>query len=182
LAVFGLVDSLAIYLPFFGAGVLLSQMKWIAKTSTLRFSMLAAGLIFLFIAVYPESRRSVMAVGNVQVFGQDVTRIVDVLLAIATVPFVSINVRNRETKLGFHAGNLSFPLYLVHWVALGPYIALYGGLPFRARLPYFVGYLVVCLIASLIIYVLIDRPIDGWRRKKLGQSRSSSMPPAVAHG
>lgn len=180
--IFGLVDSLALYLPFFGAGVLLSQTKWKAGLSTLVGSFVVIVLVFLFIVVYPESRRSVLAFGNVQVFRHDVTRMVDVILTFAALPFVAINVRNRETKLGFHAGNLSFPLYLVHWVALGPYVALYGHLPLWSRLPYFVAYLVVCLVVSLIIYIFIDRPIDGWRRNKIRHSRKTHTLSGVANG
>ncbi len=164
LIVLGLYHSLLVYLPFFLVGVAISETK--LKTPNWMYWTLTIAIPVLMIVLWaiPESSASILESGTVFLFGTNVTRAVDVLIALLAVPFVAHNVKVPETRSGFHAGNLSFPLYLVHWILLGPYVIWYGQLRMIERLPYFFGYLCLSVLVSLVIYGLVDRPIDSWRK------------------
>ncbi len=160
----GYQHSLMVYAVFFLIGIAVSQTNWQSSPATLVVSsLLLAGLI-AGAFVMPSTRSSLMADGSITIAGHNVTRVLDVFLTLLTIPFVSVNVRVKETKWGYHAGNLSFPIYLIHWVLLAPYVAWYGQLPGRERLPYLIGYVALSFAVSVLIYVVIDRPIDRWRR------------------
>lgn len=160
----GWSNSLLVYLPFFVVGVTISELKWSSSEWLLQTSILIAATVFVGLLLNAESRNSILTSGRVEMLGHNMTRFIDVLFAILAIPFVSVNVRIKDNKLGAHAGNLSYPLYLVHWIVLGPYVSLYGHLAMRDRLPYFVVYLAVSLVVTLLIYLLVDRPFDAWRR------------------
>jgi peptidoglycan/LPS O-acetylase OafA/YrhL len=179
LLAFGFAHSLAVYLPFFMAGVLVSELKWRSSKLTLDISLALAFIVLGFLAINPETRSSILTQGRVELAGTNVTRLVDTLLALLAIPFLSINVRNKESKLGAHAGNLSFPLYLVHWIVLGPYVAFCGEMSMRDRLPYFALYLLACFAVSIVIYRFVDRPVDAWRRALIRKS-GANAPVAAA--
>lgn len=166
---FGFQHSLLVYSGFFLIGMFISQTHWQASPLIQHASLMVLFLLIFGVFVYPESRASLLAGQGVMIADQDVSRLLDVVMAIVVTPFVSVNVRVKETPLGYHAGNLSYPIYLIHWVLLAPYVTWYGGLPGRERLPYFAGYLVVSFVVSLFIYVIIDRPSDRLRRKFVGR-------------
>ncbi|GAA5511077.1 acyltransferase [Novipirellula caenicola] len=172
----GYENSLLTYALMFMIGILISHLDWQASSVVYCASITLILALFVGVLIYPESRSSLLSEGAIIMGGHDLTRAFNVAMALITVPFVSLNVRVKETSMGYHAGNLSYPIYLIHWVLLGPYIAWYGGLPGRERLPYFIGYLALSFIVSLAIYALIDRPIDRLRRNFV--SRYTAKPSA----
>jgi len=181
IAAFGLANSFPIYGVFFLFGMVVSRWQWLPSPAIQRRFLFALTGVISVVCLVPELRHSVAASGAVMVDGHDVTRGIDILLALLTVPFVAANVRIRDTSLVRHAGNLSFPLYLVHWVTLGPYVAGCGHLPGWERLPWFFLYLATTAIATLVIYLVVDRPSENlrraWVRKNLPpQTRSLKSP------
>jgi peptidoglycan/LPS O-acetylase OafA/YrhL len=74
------------------------------------------------------------------------------------LPYVAHSLRLRSGTLDRHAGNLSFPLYLVHYPAI-TFVAAHGAIGLPGRL---IG-LAVSVGAALLLYFFIDRRLDAWR-------------------
>ena len=172
---FGLLNSFLTYSGFFVAGMAVSHYKWKPSETLFRTSVVASVALFAVVFAVSATRNSILGSGKVSFQGNDLTLVFDIMLAVLMVPFVAKNVMVRDTSLGRHAGNLSFPLYLVHWVTLGPYVAWYGGLPVRERLVWFGMYLLVTAVITLLVYITVDRPFENARRKYINSRCHKSI-------
>jgi peptidoglycan/LPS O-acetylase OafA/YrhL len=161
---FGAPNSLATYGGFFLSGMLISRFAWSPTDAVVRSSAACIGFILAAVFLVPEIRSSVLLDGTVKFGSVDMTRIVDVLGALLTIPFIAKNVRVADTNFGRHAGNLSFPLYLIHWVTLGPYTTWSRGLPMLEKLACFGVYFFVTAVLTLAVYIVVDRPFEKFRR------------------
>ena len=164
----GINNSLGVYLTFFLAGVAISWQNWQASPGLSRISQFALLLVLSALFMIPESRSSILGEGQIVLLGHNISLVVDVVLAFLTIPFVSHNVRIPDSKVSRHAGNLSFEIYLVHWVTRSVYVAYFGALAMLPRLPYFIVYLAITLVLSLAVYFLIDLPCERWRKRLIG--------------
>jgi peptidoglycan/LPS O-acetylase OafA/YrhL len=74
------------------------------------------------------------------------------------LPYVARSLEVRSTSLDRHAGNLSYPLYLVH-VPVVTFL--------EAHMAFGAGGKLLALalsgLAALVLYLVIDRPVDRWR-------------------
>jgi peptidoglycan/LPS O-acetylase OafA/YrhL len=87
------------------------------------------------------------------------------LLPLLLIPLLSNSVRNKSSLMDRTLGNLSFVLYLCHWVLLKPYLFYTEHLsPFKKMLGA-AFYLVATVAVSYIIYSIYDKPIDSLRRR-----------------
>lgn len=91
------------------------------------------------------------------------------------LPYVAHSLSLPSGKLDRHLGNLSYPLYLVHW----PVIAVLkqqfgGGLEVKA-----LAVVVSCALA-LALYVAFDRPIDALRLRFFERRREKALEPVEA--
>jgi len=74
------------------------------------------------------------------------------------LPYVAHSLTIRSSKLDRHLGNLSFPLYLVHYAVIAVVTGAFGrGLGVKAA-----AVALACALA-LTIYMALDRPIDRLR-------------------
>lgn len=81
------------------------------------------------------------------------------------VPFVAWNVRQPSGRLDRFLGDLSFPLYLVHWPTIALLKPLWGGQPGLGGKALT---LLVILAVTLALYALVDRPLERWRKRTVG--------------
>lgn len=164
--VFGLRNSLLAYAPYFLVGIAISRMNWVASSRTVTASFLGMGTFLLAVLTSEPSKQALFENTQTITYGVNLLRFPDAVLATLAIPFVSQNVRIDESSIGRHAGNLSYPVYLVHWILLYPYVQYAGSLSMRERAPYFVIYLASTFIVSLVIYIAVDRPCESFRRKR----------------
>ncbi len=93
-------------------------------------------------------------------------------LAVLTVPYIAYSVRVRGDKLDRELGNLSYPLYLFHFCI----VFLFNNVPQLDRLPFVQRVslsLLLMTAGALVIYWLVDRPFEKWRKKSLSKSLQS---------
>lgn len=84
------------------------------------------------------------------------------------LPYVARSLHVRGGRLDRHLGNLSFPLYLVHYPIIAAVTTALGPAgPVRGLA------VAVAVLAALALYVALDRPLDAWRvRLTEGQAHS----------
>jgi len=74
------------------------------------------------------------------------------------LPYVARSLTVRSSPLDRHLGNLSFPLYLVHYPLIDGFALAFGqGTPVR------VVAVAVAVIVAIAVYLGIDRNLDRWR-------------------
>ncbi|MDB5423642.1 MAG: hypothetical protein JWQ29_1058 [Phenylobacterium sp.] len=91
------------------------------------------------------------------------------------LPYVAHSLTVKSTKLDRHFGNLSYPLYLVHFGVIALLRGYMGG---ESALEKLLG-VALSIVVAVIVYVLIDRPVDRWR-VRLTESDTLKAQPASA--
>jgi peptidoglycan/LPS O-acetylase OafA/YrhL len=85
------------------------------------------------------------------------------LFALSLPPLFCCWRRNRLDRL---AGELSFPLYLVHGIVLG---LIFGHMP-AGQITREVAAITISLAAAAAIFIFIERPVDAWRHRHFNVS------------
>lgn len=89
------------------------------------------------------------------------------LISLFTIPLLCNCVHNKSHKLDRILGEMSYVLYLTHWLVIIPYNYYITGLSKLQRIPCTLIYLLVTYILSYIIFKYFDKPVDSLRRKWL---------------
>lgn len=146
------VTTVLKYLPAFALGALTFIKSWRPTQRSAIISLVAFVLFTLFTATTPFiSKRAP------QPFDMDIWAM---LWMVPLLPYVAHSLTIRSTKLDRHLGNLSYPLYLVHFPIIAVLTGIYGtSLPVKAC-----AIALGCVLA-LLVYWLFDRPVDKLRVK-----------------
>jgi peptidoglycan/LPS O-acetylase OafA/YrhL len=94
-------------------------------------------------------------------------------LAVIIIPLLAINVKQPSPPTDRLLGNLSYDIYLFHWVLSIPYNFYFAELPFVQRLPFFFIYLILTILGSLLILKYIDEPVERLRRRWIKETKKT---------
>lgn len=166
-----LSKSLLSYVFYFALGIMMYLKKYtFTKKTELLFTLLFIAILLIQYVV-PDLRKL-----TIQDNSTAYNRYLNELLPFLLIPLISNSVKNKSTKLDRVLGDISFVIYLCHWVLLLPYSDLVEGMSIKQRLPYSAIYIVTTITLSYIFYLLYDKPIDKLRRKWV-QSHSAEETP-----
>ncbi len=91
--------------------------------------------------------------------------ILSVLLILFAIPSLINSVHRVSNERDRFLGEMSFLIYLSHWVWIGPYnIIIRNGSKF-SRIPYVFAFLFVTFLSAYLVYRFIDRPSERLRHK-----------------
>lgn len=157
-------QNIAYFLIFFLIGAAAADQNF--KPSR-RFAQLSAGASILFIVammVFPETRGIVIGgAERSDVYALNIS--FSVIVAFLAAPLAIATCQVKSSKIDRHLGNLSYVFYLNHWVGAFLLGTFYGHLPTLERLPFFIAAWIAVFVASVIIYVAVDRPAESLRRR-----------------
>jgi peptidoglycan/LPS O-acetylase OafA/YrhL len=141
------VTTVLKYLPAFTLGAMTFTANWKPGRRSAYLSLAGFAAMTLATAATPFLLKT-----TPDPFDQDIWGLVWML---PLLPYVAHSLTTRSSKLDRHFGNLSFPLYLIHYAVIAMATQAWGyGLPVK------LGAVVVSVVLALIAYWLIDRPID----------------------
>jgi peptidoglycan/LPS O-acetylase OafA/YrhL len=101
------------------------------------------------------------------------------VLTFSIIPIVAFNVQQKSSKRDRFFGNVSYDIYLFHWVLLIPYNYFFAQLPFVQRLPFFLLFLCLTIAGGVLLNKFIDRPIEDFRSRRLKAAHSKPKPSKV---
>jgi peptidoglycan/LPS O-acetylase OafA/YrhL len=81
------------------------------------------------------------------------------------VPTLANSVRKASDKNDKFWGEMSFLIYLSHWVWIKPYGVFSAGTSSSVHLLYLLLFFIATLLSSFVIYNLIDRPMEKLRHQ-----------------
>lgn len=176
----GLVTVLAFLPPFLAGMAIWLRQDAGARTPSGRAAALSVAAflgIGLAVVALPELRplmlRSVPGPIHEDLFGLGWT--------LALLPFLAWNLAQPGRGLDRHLGNISFPLYIVHWpviALLRPWLTALPEHPVAGRL----ALLAAVALVTLAAYLAIDRPAERLRAaviSRLNRPRPAAEDPAA---
>jgi peptidoglycan/LPS O-acetylase OafA/YrhL len=144
------VLTVAKYLPAFLLGVSTFTEAWKPSQRTALWSLAGFLAVTAITALTPFIDKT-----RAKPFDQDIWSF---LWLLPLVPYVARSLSVRAGALDRDLGNLSFPLYLVHYPIIASAAASFGQSgPVKAAA---VG---LSLLIAVAVYLGADRPIDAWR-------------------
>lgn len=150
------------YLPVFAVGMVIHHTGYRPGLRSARISLYA------FLATTP----AILLAPTIQGFGGIDQDILAMFWIAPLIPYVAASLRHSSDAPDRALGDLSYPLYLFHvplLVLLTPVLAM----PDSMLMPCM---LALILLGSLVVYRLIDRPIERVRRAILARAADSDAP------
>lgn len=154
-----LTKTVISFLSYFFIGVVMYEEK-------VRFSQkleLIFNLLFILILVFHFSLYSsaayisIKASNNYELYFNEI-------LCLFTIPLLFNSVYRKSDNFDRTLGNVSYVLYLLHWVLFMPYNHFIIGLSKIQRVPVSLLYLFITYLLAYIIFIIFDKPIDKLRR------------------
>jgi len=102
--------------------------------------------------------------------------VLSLVMILMATPALINSVHNQTNKFDKFLGEMSFTIYLSHWVWIVPYNALILNASKAARVPYVAGFLVITLLSSYIVYRFIDRPSEKLRHNWIKKQALKTEP------
>lgn len=147
---FGVVTVVQ-YLPAFALGALTHARQWRPSETTAAASLGLFGLVTVATYLFTPFADKTLP----DPFHRDIYALFWML---PLLPYVARSLHVRSGRLDRHAGNLSYPLYLVHYPIIAGLTGWLGG-GGGVRL----GAAALAILVALAFYMFVDRPIDAWR-------------------
>ena len=141
------------YLPAFLIGALIQVYDW-RPSARIGVGSLAAFVVMTGVAAVLPYTHSFLDKTLPDPFDRDVFGF---LWMLPLVPYVACSLRQRSSPMDRHLGNLSYPLYLVHYPLIAVFIGFGPSPAWRA-----LG-AVSAVVLAVLVYVLVDRPFERLR-------------------
>ena len=152
-------NSLPTYLYFFVLGMILFMRKMHFDALTEKICLAVFAVIIGLQYVIPYSQVHYKEIGSLYY----VT--LSLVLVLLAVPTLANSVRIHSDKKDKFWGELSFLIYLAHWVLIRPYGVLAQHASSIMHVVYLLLYLVLTMALAIIIYWLVDRPMERLRHQ-----------------
>ncbi|MGV3588295.1 MAG: acyltransferase family protein [Adhaeribacter sp.] len=157
---------------FFLVGSLLYVTDYKPGKSTVYISALLFLALLSVNYLHPGLRANMFASNrDLMWLGMNYHELFNTALAVVIIPILAANVKQPSPPTDRLMGNLSYDIYLFHWVLALPYNFFFAHLPFGQRLPYFFVYFLITLGGSYLIYKFIDEPVERLRKKWLKETK-----------
>ncbi|NCD67820.1 acyltransferase family protein [Mucilaginibacter agri] len=163
-----LARSVLIYLSYFLTGIYLykEKVKFSFRVELL-FNILLISILIIHFSLYNSHIYSaIKSVPNYEMYFNE-------LLGLLAIPVLCNSTYNKSDRLDRWLGDISYVLYLLHWVLLIPYNFYVKDLSKVQRLPILMIFLVATYSFSYVIFRFYDKPIDLLRRKWLEENKIS---------
>lgn len=161
------IVTLAVYLPAFAAGIVISATNFDPGRRAAAISLAAFALTSAAILCLPMTRLLVVDPPRV-----DPAEALSFFWMLPLTPYIAHSLARGSGPLDRHLGNLSFPLYLAHVPVIALMEQHFGhGLVVKGLA------VALALAVALGLYVFVDRPIDA-ARVRLLERRAPAPSPA----
>jgi peptidoglycan/LPS O-acetylase OafA/YrhL len=148
------ISTVAQYLPVFALGVMTHVADWKPSLKAAHRSLASFAVWTAVFAIVPATRPFL----DGRIDGPINQDIFSFFWLAPLLPYVAHSLTLRSSRLDRRLGDLSYPLYLVHWPLIAAAKAQFGeSLATKA------GVALVALAVALALYGLVDRPIDALR-------------------
>jgi peptidoglycan/LPS O-acetylase OafA/YrhL len=167
------------YLPYFVVGVAAAALGWLPnRTQAHLFAWTFVALFVLSVTLPPL--RSMILLGGQPKPGSEYNGLLNIFFAILLVPYALYTVQQRSTRFDRLLGDLSYPVYLLHWLPVLALAIYWPELPQSGtlvRAPVVGAAIMGSYAVSLLMLLYIDRPLNVWRARFVDRRRLDEKTP-----
>jgi len=163
------------YLLFFVAGMASAHAGWSPSRRLAFATGLAIPVVLIIVCLSPWADL-VWGGAHPTAFHSAWGLPFNVVLALLTIPFAIYTVRQKSDATDRMFADLSYIVYLGHWIAM-QWFFTFAGHPFTARLLVAAACFTAVSLASLAIWRFYDKPINRARARWVA-AREKRVPPA----
>lgn len=166
-------ENLMVYLPYFVIGGLIYHFNIQATRNFAIISLFLLLAILCMNYIVPALRTDYLLNRKAYLLGFNYREGLNVILAILTIPFLAINVRQVSKKEMAEAeqiwSSMSYVIYLLHWPLLLIYSVCVTGVGGKTKVIYLSIFYIICIGLSFLIAKYIDARFEKRRRKWIGK-------------
>lgn len=160
--------NILVYMPYFiiGGGIYLFNYK--ASQKLVMYCLFIIVAILTFSYMIPGIRTAYLLGRETYVLGFNSREAINVILAVLTIPFVSVNVRLavRKELLGREQvwSSMSYIIYLLHWPLLQFYAYNAMGAGLVKKSAFLLLYYIVCIFLGYVLAKFVDARFERYRK------------------
>jgi len=171
---------LDLQLAFFLMGFVIQRFNWRPSDGQAWLAAGACAILFLVVAVLPETRDWLWWRGASGVPQMPMTGVwgMSACGCLLMLPFLAANLRWPSNARDRWFGQLAYPLFLFHWIPRDVYYQLVDwAQPWWRNGLLLTGNVIVALVGAVTIWWLIDRPSEALRRRWMGTGLNGTAKP-----
>lgn len=154
-----------LYAWLFMAGILVYRFDWRPNLATQWASAVGVGATVMLLTALPATRELVWHAGAAESQLPPICgKLLFVGLAIAGIPLAAGTVFRRSSARDRWLGDLSYPLYLFHWIPRDWYYSQVDwSEPRSHNLMLLIANFAIAIVGAVVLLQLVDRPARKWR-------------------
>lgn len=160
-AILGLKATLLPYLLFFVLGIAAAHVDWRPARLSVWMPLAAMGALTILLLLSPW--RSVVVAGAHPGPWFAWNEPYNVGFGLAVIPYAISTTARRGGRHDSMFADLSFAVYLLHWVAAQWLAQIGAGHSFAGRVPFAIVAVLATLAASWLAWIAVDRPLNRMR-------------------
>lgn len=173
-----LPEALPRYLPYFLIGILTATERVVIDKKWATVSACATALV-LALSLGTSIGRSVVFTGSTPGPLAAYNELLNALIGLCAAPVSVYLARQEKSRSSAALGDIAFIIYITHWIAVLIVGAYWGSLPAAQRAPYVAAAILLTTALAVVIWWLVDRPIERWRRTMLAGHHKVLKPQRV---
>lgn len=173
---FGTAVVLPKYAVFFMAGMVAAQSNLRPSKSLAVATFLSVPVVLVLVTLSPW-REALWGGASASEFHHTWGPPLNAVLALVTVPFAIYTVRQNSDATDRMFADLSYIVYLTHWIAM-QWFFTFAGRPFQERLLVAAACFAAVPLVSWLIWQLYDKPLNRLRARWVSAREVPAAPPA----
>ena len=166
-----------LYAWLFLAGVLVHRFDWRPSINAQWASAVGIVATVALLMAVPATRELVWHPGSAEsqlppIYGQ----LLFILMAITGIPLAAGTVFRRSSARDRWLGDLSYPLYLFHWIPRDWYYSQVDwSQPRSHNLMLLIANFAIAIVGAVVLLQVVDRPVRKWRGGAASRSCQSAV-------
>jgi peptidoglycan/LPS O-acetylase OafA/YrhL len=158
-------EALTTLAPFFIAGIYVEKLGALPGRK-FALSTLAFCVCMVVVVILTPDTRGILIAGAHRTMSNDVTEGMNAVIGFLCLPYAFWTVQQRSDTIDKLAADLSYAVYLLHWVAIliiSSYFPSLATASFPQRLVWTGAAIAITYVISLAVVLYIDRPLNAGR-------------------
>lgn len=156
------------YLIYFVIGMLIWLYKPLVSNKLLITNLILISLVISTHYLSPYLRYAIF-VKDTMIGSVNYIYYFSNILPFLFIPLIIFCLAKKSDKKDRSLGDLSYTIYLFHWIPFSIYNNFFSNSPNSIRIPAFISYLIILILGSWVIYIFFEKRVEIFRKMVLGK-------------